>query len=187
MNLSIASKKNLIMYLFIGILILIILNRTKKKTEINVVETRIVKTPIKYYTEEDSIISIDSDEENNYSPQENFNNNNKIKGILYWASWCGHCIQTKPKWLKMKEFFNKDDSVEIKEINCEGDDYEKCKIMKDGKLESIDGFPTMICRKEDENGEIIEDIEYGRDSSANIKGDRSAEDLEKFIKHHKSN
>ena len=34
-------------------------------------------------------------------------NKNNNEFILYWASWCGHCLHTKPIWFKIKESLNK--------------------------------------------------------------------------------
>ena len=116
---------------------------------------------------------------------ENFNNKTKTKATLYWASWCGHCQMTKPKWMEMKEHFSKKKGIEIEEINCEGDNYKKCIVLNDqGKPDHVRGYPTMVVRKLNKDNLIVKEVEYSPNQKGNIKGDRSVKDLINFVNYY---
>ena len=116
---------------------------------------------------------------------ENFNNKTKTKATLYWASWCGHCQMTKPKWMEMKEHFSKKKGIEIEEVNCEGDNYKKCVVLNEqGKPDHVRGYPTMVVRKLNKDNLIVKEVEYSPNPEGNIKGDRSVKDLINFVNYY---
>lgn len=106
---------------------------------------------------------------------ETYNGNDKTKKIIfYWAEWCGVCKKIKPLWENTKkDINNKYPDLEIQEIEC--DDPNKCYIYANNKKELIDGVPTIILR----SGNI--DIEYKSYSNQNIVGDRTSQDVFKFL------
>ena len=127
---------------------------------------------------------INKDKKNNSKSteiQENMNTE-KTQVCFFWASWCGHCQDTKPKWEEMKKMVTK--NIEINEINCEGDNTDKCKIYLSGKEEDIEGLPTITIRKLDSNNKVIKEVEYNNEPDKGIEGSREPEDLIKFIKHY---
>ena len=120
--------------------------------------------------------------------QETFNqgkNNMKTKATLYWASWCGHCQMTKPKWMEMKKHFSGKSGIEIEEVNCEGENYKKCVVLNEqGKPDNVRGYPTMVVRKINENNLIVKEVEYEPNKNGNIRGDRSTKDLINFVNYY---
>jgi len=91
--------------------------------------------------------------------------NKKDKGywlVKYYADWCGHCKSMQPEWnLFKKENINK---INIAEIENDTID-----LMK--KRPDIIGFPTIRLYN---NGNKI----------ADLKGERSANNIHKFINNH---
>ena len=108
-------------------------------------------------------------------------NNNKVsksnnpKLILYWANWCGICTKIKPNWETAKNIIReKYPNVEIQDINCDDPKLDKCHMYVNGKKTNLDGVPTIIIRKDNN------DIEYKK--GPGFKGDRSVEELVRFCK-----
>lgn len=95
--------------------------------------------------------------------------------IFYWANWCGICQKIKPLWKEArKEIESRYNNIKIKEVNCDNPSIDKCHIITDNVKRMLDGVPTILLRY---NGK---DIEYKKDS--NLKGDRSKDDILKFLK-----
>ena len=84
---------------------------------------------------------------------ENFENDN-IEVRLYYAPWCGHCKNFKPKWKKIKnsELKNK---VTFVEINGD-DNLDMCRERK------VDAFPTLRVSKNEK--------EHDYDGDFSVKG-----------------
>ena len=125
----------------------------------------------------------------NWKNTETFTNNanGKYQACLFWASWCGHCKDVKPKWETMKSTIQ-NNNVEILEIQCDNDDNnDKCKIYTSGRESDIGGFPTMTIRKLDSNDNVIKEVEYEKDLDKNISGNREPDDLIKFINYYSKN
>lgn len=99
--------------------------------------------------------------------------NKSKKLILFWANWCGLCVKTKPNWEKAKELIKKRKLIEVIDINCDDYNDSKCTMMSNGKKIGLEGVPTIVIR--DDNN----DVEYER--GGDIKGDRSPEDILKFV------
>jgi len=88
--------------------------------------------------------------------------NNSKKVLLFYADWCGHCVQFKPKWEKLKEYF--------KEHDIKVEEYEHKSLDKNIMDKySIKAFPTI--KVENENNEIIE-----------YTGEREIEPIINFLK-----
>ena len=70
----------------------------------------------------------------------------KPKMIDYYASWCGHCVQLKPIWQKLKK--NYSDKVDFSEFDVEGNQalfvkkhifsYPTIRYVKKGGMEELD-------------------------------------------------
>jgi len=90
------------------------------------------------------------------------NNNNKVRFILYFAHWCGHCKAFLPIWNEFKKN-NTNSDIEISEVDCE-------KNNGTCSNNNIDGFPTAKLYKNDE------EIEY--------TNERTIEGLNTFINEH---
>ncbi len=99
-------------------------------------------------------------------------NNEKGQLILYSASWCGICNKIKPNWMKAKEKINKMyPNVEVLNIDCTKNN-NNCYTLNKEKKEKLDGVPTIVYRKNNN------DIEYKRNDS--FIGDRSENELVRF-------
>ena len=99
-------------------------------------------------------------------------NNEKGQLILYSASWCGICNKIKPNWMKAKEKINKMyPNVEVLNIDCTKNN-NNCYTLNKEKKEKLDGVPTIVFRKNNN------DIEYKRNDS--FIGDRSENELVRF-------
>jgi len=81
----------------------------------------------------------------------NESNTNNKKLILYHANWCGHCKHFLPVW---KQFVEKHPEINTEDIECSND----------SKCANIEGFPTVILFKGDQqiqyNGERTIDALY---------------------------
>ena len=98
--------------------------------------------------------------------------NEKSQLILYSASWCGICNKIKPNWVKAKEKINKMyPNVEVLNVDCTKNN-DNCYILNNEKKEKLDGVPTIVFRKKNN------DIEYKRNDS--FIGDRSENELVRF-------
>jgi len=105
--------------------------------------------------------------------KENVNNKNQL--ILFWANWCGHCKSFKPKWEESKVEINKKyPELEILDVNCDDFDVNKCHMLNNNKIVSLEGVPTIVLRVNNN------DVEYTKDVKNKITGERSPEDLLKF-------
>lgn len=103
--------------------------------------------------------------------------NNNPELILFWAEWCRICEIYKPKWDKIKINLKKRfPKLKISEIEC--DDFSNCYINNNNKKTEIDGIPTIIIRFNNY------DIEYNTDNDKNIKGNRTEDDISKFLSLH---
>ena len=79
---------------------------------------------------------------------------------LYYANWCGHCKVLKPTWQQLIESDKFKGKVQFEEVEA---DENPEKIQE----QQIEGFPTIKITKD------AETVEY--------QGDRTIEDLEKFL------
>lgn len=96
--------------------------------------------------------------------------------IFYWANWCGICQKVKPLWKNARvEIEKRYDNIKVKEINCDNPSTDKCFIKEGDSKNSLEGVPTILLRKNGKN-----DIEYKK--SNQLKGNRTKEDLLKFLK-----
>jgi len=99
----------------------------------------------------------------------------KSKLILYWANWCGICLKIKPNWENAKNLIkSKYPDVEIIDINCDNPQKNKCFTYVNGKQQTLEGVPTIVLRKNNN------DIEYKKDPKNKFKGDRSVDELVRF-------
>ena len=97
----------------------------------------------------------------------------KSKFILYWASWCGICNKMKSQWNSAKDkIASKYPDIEIIDINCDDPKNSKCYTLEKGEKTNLDGVPTIVFRKNNN------DIEYKRNDI--FLGDRSEKELIKF-------
>ncbi|XP_037069790.1 thioredoxin domain-containing protein 5-like [Pollicipes pollicipes] len=81
--------------------------------------------------------------------------------IKFYAPWCGHCQNLAPTWEALAESLEDDASVNIAKIDCTAD-RETCSEFE------VKGYPTLLW------------IQDGK-KVGKYQGDRSAEDLKKFI------
>jgi len=99
----------------------------------------------------------------------------KTKLIMYWANWCGICQKIKPNWENAKNLIkSKYPDVEIVDINCDNPQKNKCFSYVNGKQQTLEGVPTIVLRKNNN------DIEYKKDPKNKFKGDRSVDELVRF-------
>ena len=97
----------------------------------------------------------------------------KSKFILYWANWCGICNKMKSQWNSAKDKISKKyPNVEVIDINCDDPKNNKCFTLEKGEKQNLDGVPTIVLRKDNN------DIEYKRNDI--FLGDRSENELVKF-------
>ena len=99
---------------------------------------------------------------------EGFNNSltqaDKCVLVLFHADWCGYCKKFMPTWNKAQSTLQSSDVV-LKDFEADADK----EVMKENGVSS---YPTLKMFKK--NGEVIE-----------YEGDRSLEDLDRFIKENK--
>lgn len=81
--------------------------------------------------------------------------------VKFYAPWCGHCQTLAPTWEKLAESLDSDKSVNIAKIDCTTN-RDTCSEFE------VKGYPTLLW------------IQDGK-KAAKYQGDRSAEDLKKFI------
>ena len=81
--------------------------------------------------------------------------------IKFYAPWCGHCQKLAPTWDKLAESLKDDKSVNIAKIDCTT----SRDICSDFEVK---GYPTLLW------------IQDGK-KTAKYQGDRSPEDLKKFL------
>ena len=99
--------------------------------------------------------------------------NEKSQFILYWASWCGICNKMKSQWNSAKDkIVSKYPNVDVIDINCDDPKNNKCFTLEKGEKVNLDGVPTIVFRKNNN------DIEYKRNDV--FLGDRSEKELVKF-------
>ena len=65
-------------------------------------------------------------------------------------------------------------NFEIVDINCDNPQKNKCFSYVNGKQQTLEGVPTIVLRKNNN------DIEYKKDLKNNFKGDRSVDELVRF-------
>ena len=90
--------------------------------------------------------SNESNEVNESNESNEANESNKLKIILYFAHWCGHCKNFLPIWNEFKKN-NTNSHLEISEVDCEADN-EIC------NNNNIKGFPTVILYKNNQSHEF---------------------------------
>ena len=83
------------------------------------------------------------------------NENSQPQAVLFYAPWCGHCKSVLPVWDNLSKRY-----PHMVKINCD----EQPDVAKE---HSIKGFPTIKL--------FINDQVY------EYRGDRSLEDIEKFV------
>ena len=89
----------------------------------------------------------------------------KIKFVNYNTTWCYWSKKLQPTWEKLEQNAENDETIEIVDVKCDlKENEELC------KKEQIQGFPSMKLYVDDEV------IDYN--------GDRSLEDIQKFIESH---
>ena len=107
---------------------------------------------------------------------EKFENKN-VEVRLYYAPWCGHCKDLKPKWNKLKKGHLKN-KVTFTEINGD-DNLDLC------KERNVEGFPTIRVVKNGKENDYdgrreIKDIVYFIEKFIEIENENRKED--KIIK-----
>ncbi|XP_043246793.1 thioredoxin domain-containing protein 5 homolog [Amphibalanus amphitrite] len=81
--------------------------------------------------------------------------------VKFYAPWCGHCQKLAPTWEKLAESLADDKSVNIAKIDCTTN-RDTCSEYE------VKGYPTLLW------------IQDGK-KVAKYQGDRSSDDLKKFI------
>lgn len=73
--------------------------------------------------------------------------NYRIK--LFYANWCGHCINFKPHWEKFKQFVQKGDLKDHmnNDIIIKTEEYAEGSNDMEFEKEKITGYPTVIIYK----------------------------------------
>ncbi|CAD2218125.1 protein disulfide-isomerase A6 [Angomonas deanei] len=92
-------------------------------------------------------------------------NKGKDMFVLFYAPWCGHCKKLHPDYEKMAKELEKEDVV-IAKIDATANDVDPSKY-------KVQGFPTIFF------------IPSGG-APVSYNGDRSIDDMKKFIKEHSS-
>jgi protein disulfide-isomerase/protein disulfide-isomerase A1 len=88
-----------------------------------------------------------------------------VKKVFFiYADWCGHCTRFKPEWAKFKEEIAKSNNMKAFALNV--DDESNTEFIEMNKVSS---FPTVIVTK-------------GSGEKVKYDGERTAEDLMKFVK-----
>jgi len=94
-----------------------------------------------------------NEKDDNKNTKNNTNNTNK-KIILYHANWCGHCKNFLPTW---QQFVKEHPEINAEDIECSNEENKN-------KCANIEGFPTVILFKDDQqiqyNGERTIDALY---------------------------
>lgn len=99
--------------------------------------------------------------------KENFTSNKPYKELLFFTlDGCGHCEKMKPTWELLKNNYGGNQYIKLLEIDA--------KNQKLVDLYKVKGFPTLLYIKD---GKL--QTEYN--------GNRTYEDLVKFLKHSMSN
>lgn len=109
-------------------------------------------------------------------------NSNPVKVELFWASWCGHCINLKPEWEKLENKVrnNKELSSKISILNYTDENYkyenhkddsnnfhknvnnkkskeeymaDQMRFKEESKKNPINGYPTIRINGKDYQGE----------------------------------
>jgi len=102
---------------------------------------------------------------------------NSVEITLYFADWCGHCVDFKPEWKKFKENISECQD-KYKKIRINATEYEHETLSREGggKINNmeIDGYPTIKIRLSHKNkGEK----EYNYDKY----GKRDAQSMTDFL------
>lgn len=79
------------------------------------------------------------------------------KVTLFYADWCGHCVQFKPTWNELKKVFDKS--------NIKYEEYEDSKDEDIIAENNIGGYPTIMI--ENENGKY--EYSGGRDADSLLR------------------
>jgi thiol-disulfide isomerase/thioredoxin len=66
---------------------------------------------------------------------------NKVIVIMMWMEGCGHCVELKDTWLKLKSEFKGVKGVELIDMEARNLDQE---LLNKYKIESPRGFPTLV-------------------------------------------
>ena len=105
---------------------------------------------------------------------------NKNKLIIFTTTWCHVCKKFKANKVNiMNGILARYPLLKIEDIDCTSD-VRKCKMIINGKEETINAVPTIILRKYGSNDDIL----YDRLISKGIKGDNSVDDILKFLDVH---
>ena len=67
---------------------------------------------------------------------------NKPSISLYFAKWCGHCVNFKPTWEQIKNELN-NSNIDVNTIDCSGDS-PHTSINETPNGTQLEGFPTII-------------------------------------------
>lgn len=101
----------------------------------------------------------------------------EVDVTLYYANWCGHCVNFKPEWKTFKKSIEKMNN-KYKNVKIKVDEYEHSNLEKIGGAKingnDIEGFPTIKIKIT--NGKESKEYDYGE------YGKRDAEYMTKFVK-----
>lgn len=128
--------------------------------------------------DDSSHIHIEPEIENNKNvePNKPLQKIKKVQLIKYWANWCGICKKIQPNWENAKNLIKmKYPNVEVIDVNCDNATKGKCFTYSNGIEKPLEGVPTIVIRKNKH------DIEYKKDSLNGFRGDRSVDELVKFV------